>query len=125
MSTSYGKNLKISVYGGSHDDCIGIKASGVPKDICVDLDELHSFMARRAPGNNAFSTPRKEADIPEFLSGAYVNDGKLYLDGGELHAIIRNTSQRSKDYSNLSFVPRPSHADFAAREKYGEDVDLR
>ena len=125
MSTAYGKNIKISIYGGSHDDCIGIKATGLPKGICIDIEELYEFMARRAPGNNAFSTTRKEPDRPEFISGAYIEDGKLYLDGNELHAIIRNTSQRSSDYSNLSFVPRPSHADFAAREKYGSNVDLR
>ncbi len=79
-------------------------------------------MARRAPGQNSFSTTRREPDVPEFLSGV-TEDGTL--DGSELHAIIRNTNQRSSDYNNLSFVPRPSHADLAARQKYGEGVDLR
>ena len=126
MSTSYGKNIKISIYGGSHDDHIGINANNLPKDFIFDQNELLEFMARRAPGKNSFSTPRKEADLPEFLSGVtQLGDNKLQLNGEELHAIIRNTSQRSGDYSNLSFVPRPSHADFAARKKYGDAVDLR
>lgn len=126
MSTSYGKNLKISIYGGSHDEHIGIHTQGLPKNFVFDIEELSAFMSRRAPGKNSFSTPRKEADSPEFLSGCKPYDeGKMITDGEDLHAIIRNTSQRSSDYSNLAFVPRPSHADFAARMKYGENVDLR
>lgn len=121
MATSYGKNIHISVYGGSHDPEIGIYASGLPAGFTFDKEELFAFMKRRAPGQNALSTPRKESDIPEFLSG--VNGSTL--NGQELHAVIRSTNQRSSDYSNLSFVPRPSHADFAARMKYGDTVDLR
>ena len=122
MSTSYGKNINITVYGGSHDDHIGIVATGLPKGFAFDNDELTAFMKRRAPGQNAFSTPRKEADAPVFVSG--VTDSHI-LDGQRFEAIIKNTNQRSADYNNLSFIPRPSHADFAAREKYGEGVDLR
>ncbi len=122
MSTSYGKNINISVYGGSHDDAIGVRATGLPSGFKFSSSELCAFMARRAPGQNSFSTTRREPDVPEFLSGV-TEDGTL--DGSELHAIIRNTNQRSSDYNNLSFVPRPSHADLAARQKYGEGVDLR
>lgn len=121
MSTSYGKNLNISIYGGSHDEEIGIIAKGMPKGFAFDEEELVSFMKRRAPGRDLFSTQRKEADAPIFLSG--VEDSTL--NGDILHAIIKNTNQRSSDYSNLSFIPRPSHADYAARMKYGESVDLR
>ena len=122
MSTSYGKNINISIFGGSHDPEIGVVATGLPAGFAFDREELHSFLARRAPGSSSLTTPRKEADIPEFLSG--VDEGNI-LNGKTLHAIIRNTNQHSQDYSNLSFVPRPSHADFAARMKYGEQVDLR
>ena len=126
MATSYGKNLNISIYGGSHDDAIGVKAKNLPRGFVFSESELLEFMSRRAPGKNAFSTPRKEADTPIFLSGAtQLGDGNIELNGDELHAIIKNTSQRSKDYSDLSFVPRPSHADFAAKKKYGDSVDLR
>ncbi|MBQ8849920.1 MAG: chorismate synthase [Clostridia bacterium] len=122
MSTNYGKNINIMIYGGSHDSEIGIVAKGLPKDFRIDLDELYAFMKRRAPGQNSMSTQRKEPDVPEFLSG--VAEGNI-LTGETVHAVIRNTNQRSSDYSNLTFVPRPSHADFAARMKYGENVDLR
>ena len=122
MSTNYGKNINIMIYGGSHDNEIGIVAKGLPKDFKIDTEELSAFMKRRAPGQNSMSTKRREPDIPVFLSG--VADGDT-LTGETLHAVIRNTNQRSADYSNLSFVPRPSHADFAARMKYGEKVDLR
>lgn len=121
MSTTYGKNLKITIYGGSHDERIGIIAEGMPKGFEVDTAALLGFMKRRAPGQNAHSTARREADEPVFLSG--VSDGTL--NGDTLHAVIYNTNQRSQDYSDLAFIPRPSHADFAARMKYGESVDLR
>jgi len=122
MSTSYGKNINITVYGGSHDDEIGVVATGLPCGFRFDGDELSAFMKRRAPGQNAFSTKRREPDIPVFVSGVG-DDGTL--NGETFKAIIKNTNQRSSDYNNLSFVPRPSHADFAARMKYGEAVDLR
>lgn len=122
MSTSYGKNINITVYGGSHDDEIGVVATGMPKGFRFDTEELSAFMKRRAPGQNAFSTKRREPDVPVFLSGI---DSTNTLNGDTLHAVIRNTNQRSSDYNNLTFVPRPSHADFAARMKYGEAVDLR
>ena len=121
MATTYGNNIHITIYGGSHDDHIGVIAEGLPQGFAFDREELLQFLSRRAPGKNSLSTPRKEADLPEFLSG--VKDDAL--TGDTLHAIIRNTSQRSSDYNNLSFVPRPSHADFAARCKYGDAVDLR
>lgn len=125
MSTEYGKNLKISIYGGSHQDCIGVYAKSLPKGFESSLNELLEFMARRAPGQNEFSTPRKEADMPEFLSGVDIRNNTITLNGEELHAVIRNTAQRSSDYTSTAFIPRPSHADFTARSKYGENVDLR
>ena len=121
MSTTYGKNLKITIYGGSHDERIGVIAEGMPKGFAIDAEALLGFMKRRAPGQNAHSTARREADEPVFLSG--LSDG--ILNGETLHAVIYNTNQRSQDYSDLAFIPRPSHADFAARMKYGESVDLR
>ena len=69
MSTSYGKNICISIYGGSHDDEIGVVAKGLPAGFKLDFDALKAFMGRRAPGKNSLSTPRKESDTPVFLSG--------------------------------------------------------
>ena len=125
MATEYGKNLKISVYGGSHDECIGIYAKNLPKNFTFDFSELQSFMARRAPGKDEFSTARREADLPEFLSGVSKTDDTYTLNGTDFHAIIKNTSHRSSDYKQESFIPRPSHADFAAYKKYDGNVDLR
>ncbi len=118
---AYGVNLKLKIYGGSHDERIGMILSGVPAGEPVDLDALRAFMARRAPGNDPFSTVRKEPDEPVFLSGL---DGNV-TNGEPIEAVIYNKNQRSGDYSSLSDIPRPSHADFAARMKYGEGVDLR
>ena len=121
MSTTYGKNLKITIYGGSHDSEIGVKAEGLPSGISVNTEELEAFMQRRAPGQNKYSTARKEADKPVFLSGLSAS----VTNGDTLHAVIYNTNQHSSDYDSTAFVPRPSHADFAARMKYGGSVDLR
>ena len=79
-------------------------------------------MKRRAPGQNAYSTKRREPDKPVMLSGVS-EDGTT--DGERLHAVIYNTNQRSLDYSSLAFIPRPSHADFPAWMKYGNQADLR
>ncbi len=122
MSTYCGKHIHIEIYGGSHDPEIGIRAKGLPQGFAVDIEELRAFMKRRAPGGSPLSTPRRETDEPIFLEG--LDDGAR-LTGGLLHAVIRNQNQRSSDYSSLTFVPRPSHADFAARMKYGQSVDLR
>ena len=119
--TTYGQRLRLSVYGGSHDDEIGVKATGLPAGEEISIPELLAFMKRRAPGQNAYSTTRKESDTPVFLSG--LTDGRT--DGSPLHSVIYNTNQRSGDYTELLDIPRPSHADFAARMKYGDTVDLR
>lgn len=118
---AYGFNLKLKIYGGSHDEKIGMTLDGIPSGEHIDLDELRAFMARRAPGNNAYSTKRKEPDEPVFLSGL---DGNV-TNGKTIEAVIYNKNQHSGDYSSLSDIPRPSHADFAARMKYGDQVDLR
>ena len=118
---AYGVNLKLKIYGGSHDEKIGMILSGIPAGEVIDLDALRAFMARRAPGNDKFATARKEPDEPVFLSGL---DGNV-TNGEPIEAVIYNTNQRSGDYSSLSDIPRPSHADYAARVKYGEGVDLR
>ncbi len=115
-----GRVLNISVYGGSHEPEIGIKVQGLPMGEAIDLDTLQAFLDRRAPGRNSWSTARKEADIPEFLQG--LSGGRI--SGDLLHAVIRNTNVRPSDYNGLRDVPRPMHADFTAREKYGNAVNM-
>jgi len=118
----YGKRIKLDIYGGSHDEKIGMILSGIPAGEAIDMDTLKAFMARRAPGNDPYSTSRKEPDEPVFLSGLDENN---VTTGEDIEAVIYNQNQRSGDYSSLADTPRPSHADFAAIMKYGKSVDLR
>ena len=121
MKNFYGLNIKLNIFGGSHDEKIGMTLDGIPAGFRIDMDRLYAFMSRRAPGNDAYSTKRREPDMPVFLSGL---DGNV-TNGERLEAVIYNQNQHSKDYSSLADIPRPSHADYAARVKYGEGVDLR
>lgn len=118
----WGKNLSLSVYGGSHDPEIGMRLTGFPEGISIDKEELQAFMARRAPGQSRLTTSRKEPDVPVFLTGL---DENGVTTGEEIHAAIYNTNQRSGDYAAFADIPRPAHADYCARMKYGPGVDLR
>ena len=118
----YGINLKLKIYGGSHDEKIGMILDGIPAGEPVDMTALAAFMARRAPGKDPYSTKRKEPDKPVFLSGL---DENGVTTGERIEAVIYNTNQHSSDYNSLVDIPRPSHADYAARMKYGDQVDLR
>lgn len=115
MSSTYGEIMKLSIFGQSHGAAIGMTMDGIPAGLPVDFNKLQQFLNRRAPGQGDFTTSRKEADTPEFLSG--VIDG--YTCGAPISAIIRNTNTRSKDYSGLKDTPRPGHADYTAQIKYG------
>lgn len=120
MSSTYGNMIRLSVFGQSHGSAIGMTLDGVPAGLPVDTDRLQSFLNRRAPGHNDWSTPRKEEDRPEFLSG--IVDG--YTCGAPIAAVIRNNNTRSKDYSDLKDCPRPGHADYTAQIKYGGYQDV-
>lgn len=115
MSSTYGENLKLSIFGQSHGVAIGMTLDGIPAGLPVDTDALQIFLNRRAPGQNDWSTPRKEADRPEFLSG--ILDG--FTCGAPIAAAIYNKNTRSGDYANLKDCPRPGHADLTAQIKYG------
>lgn len=120
MSSTYGQMLKLSIFGQSHGAAIGMTLDGIPAGLPVDLEALARFLARRAPGQNAHSTSRKEPDAPEFLAGLL--DG--YTCGAPIAAIIRNTNTRSGDYNNLHDCPRPGHADYPAQVRYGGYQDV-
>lgn len=115
MSSSYGENIRLTVFGQSHSAAIGMTLEGVPAGEKLDIEELKGFLSRRAPGKQAYSTKRKEADFPEFICGL-VNDTTC---GAPITAVIRNTDTRPNDYSKLKRVPRPGHADYTAEVKYG------
>lgn len=114
MSSTYGEHLKLSIYGQSHGAGIGMVLDGIPAGLPVDLEVLQEFLNRRAPGQNDYSTPRREEDRPEFLAGLL--DG--YTCGAPISALIRNHNTRSGDYANLKDCPRPGHADYTAQVKY-------
>lgn len=113
-STWSGSQLTLSIFGQSHGAAIGMTLDGLPAGESVDLEELQAFLSRRAPGQNAWSTQRREEDRPEFLSGLL----NKKTCGAPMAAIIRNSNTRSGDYTNLLDVPRPGHADFTAQQKY-------
>lgn len=114
MSSTYGENIRVTIFGQSHSPAIGVTLEGIPAGERIDFEELSAFTARRAPGGQAYATARKEADLPEFLSGVKMN----VTCGTPITAIIRNTDTRSGDYEDLKTVPRPGHADFTANVKY-------
>ncbi len=121
MSSEIGNALKISVFGQSHGKAVGVVIDGLPAGIAIDEEELYRFMCRRRPGASKLSTQRKEDDRPVFLSGLLNG----VTAGSPLCAVIGNADVRSTDYADLADLPRPSHADFTARARYGERVDMR
>ena len=120
MSSTYGENLKLSIFGQSHGPAIGMTLDGIPAGLPVDLQKLQDFLNRRAPGQNAWSTSRREEDSPEFLGG--ILEG--FTCGAPLAAVIYNNNTRSGDYANLNDCPRPGHADYTAQIKYGGFQDV-
>lgn len=121
MSSIYhGAVLRLSVFGQSHAEAVGMTLEGLPAGLPVDLDALQSFLNRRAPGRSDWSTSRREEDSPEFLCG--LKDGKTC--GAPLTAIIRNRNTRGGDYEQFQNLPRPGHADYTAQLRYGGFQDF-
>ncbi len=121
MSSTYGDKIKISVFGESHGNGIGVVIDGLPAGVKIDMDKVLVQMSRRAPGKDKTATPRKEADLPKVLSGMLGDT----LTGAPLCAVIENTNTRSSDYGNLLSCPRPGHSDYTAFVKYNASNDIR
>lgn len=121
MSSIWGEKVKISVFGGSHTEAIGVTVDGLPSGERIDMDKVLREMARRAPGQDKTATPRLEKDFPNVICG--LKDG--YTTGAPLTAIIVNTNTRSHDYGAVPEIVRPGHADLTALYKYGEYSDFR
>lgn len=113
--------MHYSIFGESHGPAIGVVLEGVPSGIAVDMEFIRAELQRRAPGQSALSTARREADEPEILSGVF--EGRTA--GTPLCAVIRNTDTRSGDYAKLKDLPRPSHGDYAGSVRYGGFNDYR
>lgn len=121
MSSTYGQQLRLSIFGQSHGEAIGVTLDGFPAGMVIDMDRLMAEMARRAPGQSALTTARKEADAPEFLSG--VLNGRT--TGQPICIVIRNTNQRSRDYGDGVDLVRPGHADYTGHVRYFGFEDWR
>ncbi len=115
MSNSYGTLFRISTFGESHGEAVGVIVDGCPAGITVDLDFIQSELDRRKPGQSKITTQRKEEDLIEILSGVF--EGKS--TGSPIAMMVRNADQRSKDYSHIAEKFRPSHADYTYHVKYG------
>lgn len=122
MSNLIGNRFRVLIYGQSHAPSIGVVIEGLPAGFAPDWDAVRAFMARRVPGGNAMSTARKEADLPEILSG--LNE-RGETCGAPLAMRIVNGDARSQDYAKLRDVPRPGHADYPAYVKFGGANDIR
>lgn len=114
MCFSLGEKFKITIFGQSHAPAVGVVMEGLPPGQAIDLEKVGAFMAKRAPGKSILATKRREDDIPIVLSGLL--EGKSC--GSPIAVMIENTDARGQDYSSISSLPRPGHADFAAHHKY-------
>lgn len=121
MSGVWGDKIKLSIFGESHGRAIGVTIDGLKPGIELDLEFIKREMKRRAPGNNEYSTTRKEADEFEILSGVF--NGKT--TGTPLCAIIYNNNPASRDYEKMKSIMRPSHGDYTGYIKYNGFNDYR
>ena len=112
---TFGNIFRLTSYGESHGAAIGGVIDGCPAGIDVDMDFIQNELNRRRPGQSKITTPRKEADEVEFLSGIYESK----TTGTPIGFVIRNSNQHSSDYDNLKDIYRPSHADYTYTQKYG------
>ena len=114
MGSIWGNRLKFSIFGESHGAGIGMVLDGLPSGHLIDWENLRKYTLRRAPGHTPWSTPRKEKDEAEVLSGVY----KDRTTGAPLAILIRNTDTRSADYETMRIKPRPGHADLTGAARY-------
>tara|TARA_R110002073_G_scaffold31871_4_gene97318 strand:- start:8915 stop:9970 length:1056 start_codon:yes stop_codon:yes gene_type:complete len=112
---SFGTLFKLTTFGESHGTAIGGVIDGCPAGLHLDMDAIQNEMNRRKPGQSEIVTQRKEPDTVEFLSGIF--EGQT--TGTPIGFVIKNANQKSKDYSHIKDVYRPSHADYTYHKKYG------
>ena len=113
--STYGTIFKITTWGESHGKALGVVIDGCPAGLELDETDIQKYLNRRKPGTSSITTPRKEDDSVEILSGTF--DGKT--TGTPISLMVRNTSQISRDYSEIASYYRPGHADYTFDAKYG------
>lgn len=113
--STLGNIFKITTWGESHGKAVGVVIDGCPAGLSLSEEDIQHYLNRRKPGATPYSTPRKEADRVEILSGTF--EGKT--TGTSISLMVKNTSQKSHDYSEISTYYRPGHADYTFDQKYG------
>lgn len=113
--STFGKLFKVTTWGESHGKGIGVVVDGCPSGLPLCENDIQIFLNRRKPGQSKFTTPRKESDTVEILSGVF--EGKT--TGTPISMVVWNENQKSKDYSEIASYYRPGHADYPFDEKYG------
>ena len=113
--SSFGFYYRFTLFGGSHEPLVGVEIEGLPAGIPLDRAALRAFLDRRAPGQGAFTSSRREPDEPCFEEGL---EGDVF-NGMPLRISIKNRDQRPEDYAPLRHIPRPGHADWPAFVRYG------
>lgn len=121
MSSLWNNRISISIFGESHGPAIGVIIDNLPSGEYIDVEELGRFMSRRAPKKDGTTTSRSEKDMPQILSGVYNEK----TTGTPLCAFIQNTDTHSGDYSNISKLARPGHADYTGAVRYKGFNDVR
>lgn len=113
--STFGTLFKITTWGESHGEALGVVVDGCPAGLSLNEEDIQNYLDRRKPGATKFATQRKESDSVEILSGVF--EGKTTVT--PISMLVRNTSQRSADYSEIASYYRPGHADYTFDQKYG------
>lgn len=118
---SFGRLFRISIFGESHGECVGITIDGCPAGLSLSPEDLLPDLERRKGGKQKGTTPRQEEDYPIFKSGVF--NGKT--TGFPITILFENKNTRSEDYNKQRNIPRPGHADWVAHQKFGGNEDYR
>ncbi|HMT72815.1 MAG TPA: chorismate synthase [Chitinophagaceae bacterium] len=118
---TFGRLFRISIFGESHGECVGITIDGCPAGLSLTAEDLLPDLERRKGGQGKGTTPRKEEDYPIFKSGVF--NGKT--TGFPITILFENNNTRSEDYQKQRSIPRPGHADWVANKKFGGNEDYR
>jgi chorismate synthase len=118
---SFGRIFRVSIFGESHGECVGITIDGCPAGLALSPEDLAADLERRKGGKHKGTTPRQEEDFPIFKSGVF--NGKT--TGFPITILFENKNTRSEDYNKQRSIPRPGHADWVAHQKFGGNEDYR
>jgi len=118
---SFGRFLRVNIFGESHGESAGVNIDGVPAGLSLSVEDFLEDIERRKGGTQKGTTPRQESDLPIFKSGIFNNT----TTGAPITILFENNNTRSGDYQKQRAVPRPGHADFVASKKFGGFEDYR